>query len=259
MKTTAIVVLAFGLLAGACQRPGAMRKIDSSVGFGEITGTAAAARPKAAAPEAANDIELAATEVVAEPVAYAETPAAPRPTSDVVAREVTVPAGTRLPIVLDTPVASDTSRAGDEVRGHLARPLVVNGETVLGTGTRVTGVVSRVVRSGRVKGRAHIAVRFDNLTGAGVGSQHLVASTVSRTAPATKKNDTLKVVAPAAGGAIIGRIAGGRKGALVGTAIGAGAGGAVVMSTRGREVRLIKGTVVSIRLAEPLRVPHARR
>jgi hypothetical protein len=35
-----------------------------------------------------------------------------------------------------------------------------------------------------------------------------------------------------------------RKGALIGTGVGAGAGGAVVMSTRGKEVRFGKGTLV---------------
>ena len=43
-----------------------------------------------------------------------------------------------------------------------------------------------------------------------------------------------------------------KKGAAVGTAAGAGAGGAVVMSTRGEEVRLSQGTKVSIKLTEPL-------
>jgi hypothetical protein len=111
------------------------------------------------------------------------------------------------------------------------------------------------VRSGKVKGRAHVAVRFDSVTRRGDSERYrLATSTLARTAPGTKKQDTLKVVAPAAGGAVIGGIIGGRKGALIGTGVGAGAGGAVVMSTRGKEVRLVKGTVVTVRLTEPLRV-----
>jgi hypothetical protein len=64
----------------------------------------------------------------------------------------------------------------------------------------------------------------------------------------------MKIGAPAAGGAIIGGIVGGKKGALIGTAAGGGAGTAVVLSTRGKEVRLSRGAVLKLRLSEPLTV-----
>src|SRR5689334_10269438 len=51
-------------------------------------------------------------------------------------RQVTIPAGTELPIVLDTAVASDTSRAEQAVHAHLARAVVVHGETALPQGSR---------------------------------------------------------------------------------------------------------------------------
>ena len=59
---------------------------------------------------------------------------------------------------------------------------------------------------------------------------------------ATKQKDALEIGAPAAGGAIIGALIGGKKGALIGTAVGGGAGTAVVLSTRGKEVHLPRGT-----------------
>src|SRR2546425_13034983 len=40
-------------------------------------------------------------------------------------REVTIPAGTQLPIVLDTSVGSDTSRVEQAVAAHLARAVSV--------------------------------------------------------------------------------------------------------------------------------------
>ena len=86
----------------------------------------------------------------------------------------------------------------------------------------------------------------------------MTTSALARTAPATKKQDTLKVAAPAAGGAVIGGLFGGKKGALIGTGVGAGAGGAVVMSTRGKEVRLGKGTLVTVRLQKPLTIKLPR-
>ena len=170
-------------------------------------------------------------------------------------REVTIPAGTALAVVLDTSIGSETSRAEEPVTAHLARALSVHGEAVLAEGTRVTGVVTDATRSAKVKGRAHVAVRFDTLTPRGDDQRYTIHTTsVGRTAPGTKKKDALEIAAPAAGGAIIGALIGGKKGAAIGTAAGGGAGTAVVLSTRGKEVSLPKGSALTLRLSQPLTV-----
>ncbi len=64
----------------------------------------------------------------------------------------------------------------------------------------------------------------------------------------------MEIGAPAAGGAIIGALLGGKQGALVGTAVGGGAGTAVVLSTRGKEVHLAKGSALAVKLVEPITV-----
>ncbi|HXT30942.1 MAG TPA: hypothetical protein VN716_16720, partial [Vicinamibacterales bacterium] len=76
----------------------------------------------------------------------------------------------------------------------------------------------------------------------------------------TKEKDTLKVVAPAAAGAVIGRIAGGKSGAAKGAVIGGAGGTGYVLATRGEELRLAKGTPLSVKLTSPLtvRVPVAK-
>ena len=102
---------------------------------------------------------------------------------------------------------------------------------------------------------AHLALRFDSIVPLGENERYeLQTSSVGRTAPGTKKDDALKIGLPAAGGAIIGGIIGGKKGALIGTAAGGGAGTAVVLSTRGKEVHLGKGAPLSLKLSEPLTV-----
>ena len=170
-------------------------------------------------------------------------------------REVTLPAGTRLVVVLDTAIGSDTSRVEQPVAAHLARPIVSRGVTVLAAGTRVSGVVTTAQRSGKVKGLAHVAVRFDSVTPRGGEERYPIRSAaVGRTAQSTKEKDALEIIAPAAGGAIVGRLLGGRKGALIGTAAGAGAGTAVVLSTRGKEVHLGRGATLPVRLTAPLTV-----
>jgi hypothetical protein len=173
----------------------------------------------------------------------------------VVTREVTIPAGTPLSIVLETPVSSSTSRVEEHVNAHLARAVVVNGATVVPEGSRVGGVVTDATQSGRVKGRAHVAVRFDSLTPSGTDERYTIHTTsVGRTAEATKGKDALEIGAPAAGGALIGALVGGKKGALVGGAVGGGAGTAVVLSTRGKEVKLQKGAALTLRLAQPVTI-----
>jgi hypothetical protein len=173
-------------------------------------------------------------------------------------REITLPAGTRLPIILETAVGSDISRVEQRVEARIARAVSLHGETVLPAGSRVTGVVTDATRAGKVKGRAHVALRFDTLTPRGPNvsdERYTIHSTsVGRTAAATKKKDALEIGGPAAGGALVGALLGGKKGALIGTAVGGGAGTAVVMSTRGKEVRLGRGAALTLQLSEPVTV-----
>jgi hypothetical protein len=170
-------------------------------------------------------------------------------------REVTIPAGTRLPVILETPVGSDISHAEQPVRAHLARTISVRGQKALAEGSRLSGVVINATRSARVKGLAHVAMRFDTLVPTGEEERYKIqTAAVVRTAPPTKKKDALEIGAPAAGGAIIGGLLGGKKGALVGTAVGGGGGAAVVLSTRGKEIHLPKGAALTLQLSQPLRV-----
>jgi YMGG-like Gly-zipper len=158
-----------------------------------------------------------------------------------------------LGLQLDTPVASDTSNVEDPVRGTLRKSIVSNGLTVLPEGTRITGVVTDVARSGKVKGLARLSMRFTSLT---VDDERyeIRTHTVSREAKSTKKKDATKVGVGTGAGALIGAIAGGGKGAAIGAGVGAAAGTGVVMATRGEEVRLAEGTSLTVALASPLTV-----
>jgi hypothetical protein len=168
-------------------------------------------------------------------------------------RETTLPAGTLLRVRLDSPVASDTSRVEDPVRARLASPVTIGGRTVVPAGSTVTGVVTQARRAGKVKGRGQLALRFSSLAPSGSSERYRIrTNTWSRIARSTQKRDAAKIGIPAAGGAIIGGVVGGKKGAAIG-ATAAGAGGtAVVLSTRGEDVRLGRGAVVLVRLAEPV-------
>lgn len=166
-------------------------------------------------------------------------------------REVTLPAGTTLRLRLRSAIASDSSRVEDTVRAELREALMVDGTAVLPAGTVLTGVVTDVERSGRVKGRARIAYRFNSVNYD--GERYDVATApLSHQAEATKGEDATKIAIGAGAGAAIGALLGGGDGAAKGAAIGGAGGTGVVLATRGEEVRLGPGAMVTTRLTAPL-------
>ena len=170
-------------------------------------------------------------------------------------REVTVPAGAVLRVALTTPVGSDTSNVEDAVRGTLQRAVTAEGVQALPPGTAVTGHVTSAQRSGKVKGRASVGVRFNSIDLPGEGGRESIQTdTITRVAASTKKEDATKIGIGAGAGAVIGGIIGGGSGAAKGAAIGGGAGAGAVLATRGDEVRLPAGTVLSVKLTTPLTV-----
>ncbi|MBI3049433.1 MAG: hypothetical protein HYY76_14095 [Acidobacteria bacterium] len=168
-------------------------------------------------------------------------------------REITLPAGTTLRLRLQSAVASDSSRVEDTVRAELREAVVIDGTTVLPVGTELTGVVTAVERSGRVKGRARIAYRFNAISHEGE-RYGVTTAPVSHQAEATKGEDATKIAVGAGAGAAIGALLGGGDGAAKGAAIGGAAGTGAVLATRGEEVRLGPGATVTTRLTAPLTV-----
>jgi hypothetical protein len=239
MRFMTMGVLAVSLAAVAC----------SGTDSAAPAGNALATPGTAPANRASDSPPVATTGRADEAAAH---PAAP---ASIAWREVTIPAGTNLAVVLDTTVASETSQVEAPVSAHLSRSITVQGQTALAEGARVSGVVTEATRAAKVKGLAHVAVRFNTLTPRGDDQRYTIqTASVGRTAEATKKEDALKIGVPAAGGAIIGGLLGGKKGALIGGGAGGGAGTAVVLSTRGKEVTLKSGSPLTLRLTQPLTV-----
>jgi hypothetical protein len=166
-------------------------------------------------------------------------------------REVTLPAGTTLQLRLQSAVASDTSQVEDAVRAELRQAVSADGVSVLPAGTQLAGIVTAAEQSGRVKGRARVAYRFDSLTHDG-DRYDITTAPLSHEAEATKGEDATKIAIGAGAGAAIGALIGGGDGAAKGAAIGGAGGTGVVLATRGEEVRLGPGASVTTRLTAPL-------
>jgi hypothetical protein len=222
----------------------------------------AAGAPQAAQPAAAPESKGAAPASPASPAAQTGQPGSPATPEPAVVpaatfEEITIPADTPLTITLVTPVASDTSKVEERVRGTLAKPIVLSGRTVVPTGAEVVGSVLAAEQSGRVKGRASIAFQFERLV-VGGESHPIRTARIAREAAADRKSDVKKGGIGAGVGAVIGGIAGGGKGAVIGGVIG---GTGAVVATRGKEVRLPAGSTVTTRLRGPLtvQVPLAKK
>src|SRR5664279_4571001 len=77
--------------------------------------------------------------------------------------EYSIPAGTKVPLVLAQGITSKTAKEGDPVYAQTTFPVTQNNRIVIPAGTYVQGVVRRVVRPGRVKGRAELQMSFTSM------------------------------------------------------------------------------------------------
>jgi hypothetical protein len=174
-----------------------------------------------------------------------------------------IPKGSHVLLRMLNSVSTRTAREGDYVYLRTATPIVANGQTVVPADSYVQGVVSHAQRSGRVKGRAELGIRIDNLTlpgGKVVKVSPQLASVDSEGSEqkveprerqiqqgGTKGADAEKAATVTATGAAIGGLADRSwKGAGIGAGIGGGLGLATVLLTRGKEVELRQGSTIDV-------------
>ena len=140
------------------------------------------------------------------------------------------------------------------MRATLREAVTVNDEIVLPAGTELTGNVTDVEGSGRVKGRARIALPLH------VAPRWATSGTKSRPrrsrieAEATKGEDAKKIGIGAGIGAAWARSPAAATAPRRVPRSAARGGTGVVLATKGKEVRLGAGANVSTRLTAPLTV-----
>jgi hypothetical protein len=174
---------------------------------------------------------------------------------DTAAGDFGMPRGTRLVATLDTALTTQNAHAEDRFSLTTRSPSQYDGAIIQGS-------VSSVNASGRVSGRADMALNFDSIRlrngrtypFAGVIENVRTANgeTISVNAEGTVEENSQTDEAirrgaiGAALGAIIGAISGGGKGAAIGAVIGA-AGGASTVIVQGRDqLDLPRGTELTI-------------
>jgi type IV secretory pathway VirB10-like protein len=183
------------------------------------------------------------------------------------ASDYNVPSGTKIPLTLTQGITSKTAKEGDPVYAQTAFPVTQNNRIVIPAGTYVQGVVRRVVRPGRVKGRAELQMSFTSMifpngytvlipaSVEGVpGSQSVSTKGTEGTiqGDSSKGKDAGTIARAAGAGAGIGAIAGSGKGAGIGAASGSALGLATVLLTRGPEIQLDPGSSIEMILEREL-------
>ena len=186
----------------------------------------------------------------AEPEPASPTPAPAPPARAAEYRTLRVPANTPLTLELLTPLSSETTTVESPVRARLKQAISVDGYTILPVGTVVTGTVTEVAQSGRVKGRSRVAFTFNSATVAGA-REKLSTNPIVFEGEASTGQDATKIGVGAGVGAVIGGILGGGSGAAKGAAIGGAAGTGAVLATKGKEVTVAEGADIAATLSDP--------
>ena len=192
--------------------------------------------------------------------------AAPQPV------DFTVQTGTKVPLSLINSISTKHSAEGDRVYLETVFPVLVNGRIVVPVGSYVAGTVTQLKKPGRVKGRGELYVRFDSLTlpngvtrdfhgriGSmdGNAKDELDRAEGKVKSEGNKSGDAKTVGEAAAAGASIGTLAGGAAGhygmgAGIGAAAGAAAGMIGVLSSRGPDAVLARGSTLEMVLDRPI-------
>lgn len=183
-----------------------------------------------------------------------------------------VPVNTTIPLELRSAINSRTAYAGQAVYCDTVYPIVVHNRVVIPVGSYVKGRVTQVARPGRVKGKAQLGLRFDEITlpngvtkslravlsgFGGNGNEGFKPKEGKIQGESSKGKDAEVIAVSGAEGAGIGSIAGisgghSGVGAGVGGAAGALGGLVYVLATRGKEIVLPQGTNLELQLAAPL-------
>ncbi len=198
------------------------------------------------------------------PVAPAERPALKRraPSNE----DITVPAGTRVAVVLENGVSTSSAKAGDSLYFRTSFPITQNNRVVIPVGSYLRGELVTSKRPGRIKGRGEFRMRLNTLIlpngytvdlnaaprSADTGGRETMDPEGKVTGPGGKGKDVGTVATTTVTGAGIGAIAAGAKGAGIGAGIGGLAGLGAVLLTRGPEAELPRGSTLDIVLEHAL-------
>jgi hypothetical protein len=166
---------------------------------------------------------------------------------------VTLPVGTELDVRLQTPLNSGVVHVEQRFEATTVLDFTEGRSVAVPAGSVVRGFVSSVRPAGRLDRAGSLTLSFDEM----VIDQHIskLRASVVKALDPKMTDDLTRISAGAVVGAVIGGVIGGGKGALVGVLVG---GGGTMASTEGTNVDLPVGTILRIRMDEPLQIPAGK-
>ena len=228
-----------------------VRRPDAVRAAVDRTAVETAASPVAAAAPPAMDIPSPVDRTtVSDPLLPPALPAVE--VEETLYEEIYIPASSVIGLELETSLTSDRASLEDRVDARVTRDVFANGRLAIPSGSRVTGTVTMVERGGKVKERARLGVRFHTLVLADGRQVSLRTETIYREGESPANDSSKKIGGAAIGGAVLGAIIGGKKGAIAGATAGAAGGTAMVMAGDRQHATLPAGSVVTVKLAEPV-------
>jgi hypothetical protein len=174
-----------------------------------------------------------------------------------------IPQGTHVLLRMVNSITTRTAAEGTQVYLRTDNPLVADSKIVVPVGSYVQGTVAQIKRSGRVTGRAEMAIRLDTLTlpdgkvlkfaprlsavDAGESDQKVIGENDKIRQGSDTGRDAARIAILAGSGASIGGLATQTvRGAGIGAGAGAAVGFAAALLTRGREVELRQGATLDV-------------
>lgn len=174
-----------------------------------------------------------------------------------------VPVGTKLKIILETPVDEITSMVDDEIVARASENIEIDGMIIIPAGSTVVGKISEINPAKRLHKAGSVRIEFKNLTMPDGREVPILASVLTHSG--LIKGKYTKKAALISGATIIGPAAAGfgaglaAEGSLVGAGIGATvgtlAGLGIFAFQRGNMVDLKSGDELNIELTEDALVP----
>jgi hypothetical protein len=184
-------------------------------------------------------------------------PPPPPPPPAPVAKTVTIPAGTLIPIRMTDGLDSQTTQANTTFRGSLVNDLVVDGMVAARAGATVVGRVVTAKDATHFSGSSELSIELTRIDTVD-RPMDVVTDAYTKQGAGRGKNTALKTGGGAALGGIIGALAGGGKGAAIGAVAGGGLGAGANGVTRGQQVQIPTETLVSFHLQSPISVTTSR-
>jgi len=149
--------------------------------------------------------------------------------------QTALPSGTAVKVKLETTLATFSSKAGDPFSARVTEPVVMDGKTVIPIGTTIEGRVTKTNEPRRIAGKPTIAIFPENMVLPN-GDRFMLSATLVDTnrhhgtdvdtegrfkGDGHDAKDLTEIGLGTGGGMIIGGLAGGGKGLLIGAAVGA--------------------------------------